>query len=106
LPNIGGAPVLSGFLTYDFRPFSVGLEVSSRLGPNPGTTVSLGGDYTFRPLQRLQISVGPQVVFADRSYEQTFFGVSQSSAARATALGNSMRAYNATPGIKNVELSL
>jgi outer membrane scaffolding protein for murein synthesis (MipA/OmpV family) len=54
----------------------------------------------------LQISVGPKVNFADRRYEQTFFGVSESSATRATALGNPMRAYDATPGIKNVEFSL
>jgi MipA family protein len=53
LPNINGAAVLSGFMTYDFHPFSVGLSVNSRLGPTAGTTVSLGGDYTFHPLQKL-----------------------------------------------------
>jgi outer membrane protein len=106
LPNISGAATVSGFLTYDFRPFSVGLEVKDRIGPDSGIVISLGGDYKFRPLPKLQITVGPKVNFADRQYEQTFFGVSESSAVRATALGNPMRAYDATPGIKNVELSL
>jgi outer membrane scaffolding protein for murein synthesis (MipA/OmpV family) len=106
LPNIPGAATVSGFLTYDFRPFSVGLEVKDRLGPASGTVISLGGDYRFSPFPALQISFGPRVNFADRQYEQTFFGVSASSAARATSLGNPTRAYDATPGIKNVELSL
>jgi phospholipid transport system substrate-binding protein len=74
---ISRAAVLSGFVTYDFRPFSVGLEVSNRLGPDAGTTVSLGKDYTFRPLQQLRNSVGPKVNIADRGYEQIFFVVSE-----------------------------
>jgi outer membrane protein len=106
LPDINGAAVMSGFVTYDWRPFSVGLEVQNRIGPNPGTVVSLGGGYSFHPIPDLRISLGPKVNFADREYEQTFFGVSESSAARATALGNPMRAYSATAGIKNVELVL
>jgi outer membrane protein len=106
LPEISSAAVVSGFLTYDFRPFSAGVEVNNRLGPDSGATVAVGGDYRFRPVTGMEVSLGPKVVFADRQYEQTFFGVSESSAARATALGNPMQAYNATPGIKNVELSL
>lgn len=106
LPEIAGAATVGGFITYDFRPFSVGMEVKDRLGPSPGATMSFGGDYSFSPIRRLQVSVGPKIVFADRNYEQTFFGVSESSAIRATQLGNPMRAYDATPGIKNVELSL
>jgi outer membrane scaffolding protein for murein synthesis (MipA/OmpV family) len=31
LPNISGAPTVSGFVTYDFQPFSVGFEVKDRL---------------------------------------------------------------------------
>jgi outer membrane protein len=106
LPEINGAAVLAGFLTYDFRPFSAGLEVNNRLGPDSGTTVAVGGDYRFRPVTGMEVSLGPKVIFADRQYEQTFFGVSESSAARATVLGNPIQAYNATAGIKNVELSL
>jgi outer membrane scaffolding protein for murein synthesis (MipA/OmpV family) len=106
LPEISSAAVVSGFLTYDFRPFSVGIDVNNRLGSDGGVTVALGGDYTIQPLRRLQVSLGPKVILADRQYEKTFFGVSGSSAARATALGNPMQAYDATAGVENVELSV
>lgn len=106
LPGIRPAAAIGGFLTYDFDPFSVELKVSDRLGPDSGATASLSGSYTFSPLQKLQVSFGPEVVFADHRYEETFFGVSPTAAANATAVGNPIRPYNAHAGVKDVGLSL
>jgi outer membrane protein len=104
VPDIGPEATVGGFITYEFRPFAAGMEVQQRLGPGGGITVSLGGDYSFRPIRRLNISVGPRIVFADKNYEQTFFGVSQQTASDADALGNPLRPYNTAAGLKNVEL--
>lgn len=106
LPDIADAATVGGFLSYEFAPFSVGIAVENRLGPNSGATLSLDGKYTFRPMQRLEVSAGPTLTFADHRYEETFFGVSGAAAAQATALGNPMQAYDAHAGLKDVGLSL
>jgi outer membrane scaffolding protein for murein synthesis (MipA/OmpV family) len=104
VPDIGSDAVVGGFITYEFQPFSVGLAVQQRLGPSGGLTASLGGDYSFRPISRLKIAVGPRIVFADKNYEQSFFGVSERTSAEATALGNPLRSYDTAAGLRNVEL--
>ncbi|HWK48083.1 MAG TPA: MipA/OmpV family protein [Stellaceae bacterium] len=105
LSNVNGGPVLSGFMTYELKPVSFELKAGNTFGPNPGTEVSFGTNYAFTPLPRLHVSVGPQITWADSRYDKAYFGVTSAEAARATALGNPMRAYSPGAGIKDIGLS-
>ena len=106
LSDISTAIAPGAFIGYRFHSFSFDLDVKDRLGNDKGAEATLGARYTFNPIPALRLSVGPSVTFADRQYNQTFFGVTEAEATRATALGNPLRAYKANAGAKDAGLSM
>lgn len=106
LSDISAAVAPGAFVSYEIQDFSFDLDIKDRLGNDPGATATLSSHYSFRPLPKLRLSVGPSVTFADKRYNQTFFGVTASEAARASALGNSLHAYRANAGAKEAGLSM
>lgn len=106
LSDISGSAALTGFMSYNLKPFQFDLKIRNDFGPNPGTVVSLGASYGFHPLPKLQVAVGPELTWADSRYDQSYFGVSAAGAARATSEGNPLQAYNPGAGLKDVGLSL
>jgi MipA family protein len=104
--DISASVAPGAFISYDFDPFSVALDVKERLGDHSGTTATLAGLYSFKPLPKLKLAIGPKVTFADRKYNQAYFGVTEDEAVQATALGNPLHAYSAKAGIQDVGLSM
>lgn len=106
LDDIDAAAVVSARLTYDLAPFTTTLDITHRFGSDSGSQFVLGAAYGFSPIRDLKLSLGGRVSFADGSYQNAFFGVSEREAARATALGNPMTAYKAEGGFHDVGLKL
>jgi outer membrane protein len=106
LSDISSAVAPGAFVSYEFHAFTFDLDVKDRLGNDPGAEATLSGRYSFSPLPKLRLSVGPSITFADKRYNQTFFGVTASEAVRATALGNPLHAYRANAGAKDAGLSM
>jgi MipA family protein len=106
LKDLPSEAAIVGFVNYDLRPFSVGLKVKNYFGPNPGTEVALGGQYTIMPFRNFSLSAGPRVTWADSRYDKAHFGVTADQAAAATAAGNPLTAYSPGSGIKDVGLTL
>lgn len=104
--DISDAVEPGAFVSYDYRSFEFALDVKERLGNDSGTEATLSSRYNFSPLPKLKLSVGPSVSFGDKKYNDAFFGVSESEAARATELGNPLHAYDAKAGIKDAGLSM
>lgn len=105
VPDISDAAFGRGFVSYDIRPFSIDAALNDRFGTDGGVTAKLGAQYHFSPIERLHMSVGPEVTWANREHNETFFGVSEQTARTATALGNNMTAYSPSAGIKDVSFS-
>ncbi|MDR3517342.1 MAG: MipA/OmpV family protein [Azospirillaceae bacterium] len=106
LSDVAGGAAVVGFLKYRLRPFSFELKATNNFGPNPGAKLSFASHYSFTPLSRLLVSVGPEVTWADHRYNQAYFGVTSAEATQASAQGNPLRAYSPGSGINDVSLSL
>jgi outer membrane scaffolding protein for murein synthesis (MipA/OmpV family) len=102
MSTIDGAAALSGFFKYDLKPFSFDATVTNRFGDDNGITVKLGAQYAYSPHRDWRFSAGPSLTWADGNYTDSFFGISSSEAARATARGNALTAYNPGAGFKDV----
>jgi len=72
-------------------------EVRRGFGGHEGYVGEIGADFFMYPADRLSLSVGPRVSFADAEYMNTYFGV---SGAEANASG--LSAFDAGAGIKSV----
>lgn len=106
VPDINGAALGKAFVSYTIRSFSVDADIKNRFGSDGGILADLGAKYHFSPLERLHMTVGPEITWANRYYNKTFFGVSEQTAQTATALGNDLTAYSPSAGIKDVAFSV
>lgn len=105
LSDLTGGPIVAGFMTYNLRPFAFEVKVENQFGPNPGTTVTAGATYVFSPIDRMRVSIGPQVQWADARWDKYNFGVTPDEARIATAEGNPLRPYSPGAGVKDVAFS-
>ena len=105
LPDIKSAAAVSGFMTYTLKPFAFEFKVGRELGSTPGTEASLGASLALAPTPRWHLSIGTQLTWADRKFNQKYFGVTATDAARATSEGNSMPAYTAGSGLTNLSMT-
>lgn len=106
VPDIDGAAVGKIFGSYSFDPFSVEGAVRNRFASDGGVSVELGAKYHISPLPRLRVSLGPQVTWANKEYNQTFFGVSEQTARAARSQGNNLTAYEPDAGFKDISFSV
>jgi outer membrane scaffolding protein for murein synthesis (MipA/OmpV family) len=102
LPDIGGAAEVGAFLDYYHKPFALEARVMRRLGSTAGTEVTLGGSVSAAPMPHLHLSLSAEVSWADASYNRTYFGVTASDAAQATAQGNPLTPYTPGSGLTSV----
>lgn len=65
-----------------------------------GAVVELSGSYFMQPTQRLSLVVGPTLTWANRRYNQAFFGVSATQAARS-----GLARFDADAGVNSVALN-
>jgi outer membrane scaffolding protein for murein synthesis (MipA/OmpV family) len=105
LPDISGAGVVSGFMTYSLKPFAFEARVQRELGSNPGTEATLGVSFTTALTPRLHVSIGSEVSWTDAKYNEKYFGVTPVEAALATKEGNPMGAYTPGSGVRHITMS-
>lgn len=90
------------FASYSFDRYvlraSVGSDVS---GNDQGTLVRLDALARFQPLERLTLTAGPGVTWADSEYTRTFFGVDAEQSARS-----GLPQHEAKSGINSARFSL
>jgi outer membrane scaffolding protein for murein synthesis (MipA/OmpV family) len=104
LPDIGTAAAVGAFLSYSFRPFAVQAKIDRRVGSNSGTKGSLGVTYAVAPIQDLHLSFSTDMNWADKNYQQAFFGITSTDSARTAAVGNPLPVY--TPGAGLIDVGV
>jgi outer membrane scaffolding protein for murein synthesis (MipA/OmpV family) len=102
LPDISGAAAVAGFMTYSLKPFAFELRVQRELGSAPATQATLGASFAIAPTRRLHLSFGTQLTWADKKFDQKFFGITPTEAAQANALGNPLSAYSPGSGLTKI----
>jgi MipA family protein len=102
LPDISTAAAVGAFLSYSFRPFAVQAKIDRRVGSNSGTKGSLGVTYAVAPIADLHLSFSADMNWADKNYQQAFFGISSVDSARTAAVGNPLPAYAPGAGLIDV----
>jgi len=105
LPGLSAAIAATGFVTYSLKPFTFELDGETIFGPAPGTEVTAKATWSFSPLARMKVSIGPETTWADRRYDRSYFGVSDDQAIAAAAAGNPLHPYSPGSGLKDVGLS-
>jgi outer membrane protein len=105
LPDIGSAASVAGFMTYSVKPFAFEFKVQRELGSRPGTEAEFGASFAMAPTPRWHVSVGTQLNWHDRKFNQKYFGVTAAEAAQATAAGNAMTAYVPGSGLGTVGMT-
>jgi outer membrane scaffolding protein for murein synthesis (MipA/OmpV family) len=105
LPDIGGAAAVAGFMTYSYKPFALELKVQRELGSLPATEATLGASVAMAPTPRWHLSLGTQLTWADKKFDQKFFGITPTEAAQANALGNPLSAYSPGSGLTKVSVT-
>ncbi len=87
LASLGSIPLSAtagGFVSYAYGPFEIsGLARQSVIHTQNGLTGWLTFKYRSRPFQKCTLTVGPELNFADREYEQTWFGVTPAQSANS-----------------------
>ena len=90
------------FASYTYDWLSVRANVGSDiLNKKQGTVVGLEVEASYHPTDRLTLSAGPGITWADSRYMQTFFGVDAEQSARS-----GLPAFDAKSGISNVRFSV
>jgi outer membrane protein len=105
LPDIGSAASVAGFMTYSVKPFAFEFKVQRELGSRAGTEAEVGASFAMAPNPRWHLSVGAQLNWHDSKFNQKYFGVTAAEAAQATAVGNSMTAYEPGSGLGTVGMT-
>lgn len=105
LSDISMAPTGGAFVSYTLKPVTFEVRGLRVFGPEPGTEIVAGATYSFSPTDRLKLSFGPQVTWADRRYDRSYFGVTSDQALQATAAGNPMQPYSPGSGLKQAGLN-
>jgi len=83
LGDIKGAARGGIFASYTLDWFSLHGGAFYDLKSHQGATATLGAGARYSPFDRLVLTAGPDVVFANRQYVQTFFGVTALQAMRS-----------------------
>ncbi len=78
-----------------------GNVVSDAGGKHEGTTASLELEGRYRLTERLVLSGGPGLTWADKKHTQTFFGVNATQAANS-----GLAPYDANAGLSSLQISL
>jgi MipA family protein len=81
--DIDGAGEAGGYVHYDLRPFTVGTEVRQGFGGHDAVIGDAFINWSTKLSDSLMLTVGPKVTMASKDFTQTYFGVSQSQAARS-----------------------
>ncbi len=105
LSDISGGVSATGFVSYSLKPIAFELKAQNIFGAAPGTEVTAGATWSVSPLAGMKLSIGPQVTWADRRYDRSYFGVTDDQAAAAVAAGNPLHPYSPGSGLKNVGLT-
>ena len=95
LNDIDAAFELGGKVGYRFGAFNMFAALRHGFGGHDGLIGEAGLDYTFRPTEVTEISIGPRVSYANEDYMRTYFGVTPLE----SALSN-LRAYDPGGGLK------
>ena len=75
LPVIDPSLELGGGVTYTAPDFSAFANLRYGVIGHESVVAEIGGDYLFYPRPDITIAVGPRAVWADDSFAQTYFGV-------------------------------
>jgi MipA family protein len=74
---------------------------SNKIDGHGGSRLELSTEIPWRISSDLSVSLSPNLVWADKKYNQTYFGVTSTQAANS-----GFKAYNAKAGIKSVGLTM
>jgi outer membrane protein len=102
LGDVDSTAIGALFAGYQDPRFAARSSVVSDVGgKGEGTRVALDLEARFRPMDKLLLSAGPGLTWADASYQRTFFGIDAQQSA------NSGRApYTAGRGINSLRFTL
>ncbi|WP_394788535.1 MipA/OmpV family protein [Rhodoferax sp.] len=102
LGDIDATTLGSVFASYSDSWWKVGGNVITDLGgKDQGTRVSFDLEAKYSPMDRLMLTAGPGLTWADGKYTQTFFGVDAGQSARS-----GLASYTAQSGINSVSFNL
>jgi outer membrane scaffolding protein for murein synthesis (MipA/OmpV family) len=96
LANVDAAYEIGGEVGYRFGAWSVFANLRQGFGGHDGLVGEAGIDYTFKPTQITEVSIGPRLNYANASYLQTYLGVTA-----AESIRSGLRAYEPGGGIRS-----
>jgi outer membrane protein len=100
--DIDGTALGTVFASYSDSWWKVGGNVLTDLGGNNhGTRISVDLEGKYSPMDRLTLTAGPSLTWADAKYTQTFFGI---DAAQSAASG--LASYTAKAGLNKVSFNV
>lgn len=100
--DIKGSTLGTVFGSYSDSWWKVGGNVLTDLGGNNhGTRISVDLEAKYSPMDKLQLTAGPSLTWADAKYTQTFFGI---NAAQSAASG--LASYTAKAGLNKVSFNI
>jgi len=102
LGDIDATALGSIFASYSDKWFSVrGSVVTDVGGKHEGTRASLGFDAKYALTDKLLLSAGPGLTWADRKYTQTFFGIDAAQSANS-----GLPVYTAKSGLNSIRFTV
>ncbi len=102
LGDIDSTPLGAVFASGRWPWFAVRGSVVSDVGGNDeGTKASLDLEARYHPSSNITLAAGPGATWADRRYQQTFFGISKNQ-----SLNSGLEEYTVKSGINNLRFSL
>lgn len=100
--DISSALGLKIFGSYDFGLINLNGSITKFNGTNnKGLVANIGADLPFRVTDKLMVTTHVGATWADKTYMQTFFGVTPTQAANTN-----FTEYTAGPGIKNIDAGI
>lgn len=81
--DVDPAGEAGGYVHYDLRPFTIGAEMRQGFGGHDGVIGDAFVNWSTKLSDSLMLTVGPKATVASSDFTQTYFGVSQSQAARS-----------------------
>jgi outer membrane scaffolding protein for murein synthesis (MipA/OmpV family) len=101
LGDVDGAVQGKVFASYSWNGIDLSAEVAQSFGGSDGTVVEAGIAYPIALGERLTLTPGVSLSWADDDYMEAYFGVSASQSANS-----GLSRYSANAGFKDVDLSL
>lgn len=100
LGNIGASAVLGVDLSYELTPFAFELSLDQNLGGSDGFSAKFG-TVLMMPIDAFTFSIGPSVTWADGSYMESYFGVTEKQ-----SIKSGLREFDAEAGFKRFDLEV